>query len=197
MNFEEIEKRIMEFVKETLKNEKVHGFDHTLRVYKLALKIASNYGKEVDLRVLRLAALLHDVGRPYELKEGRHHALISAEIARKILKEYGFDNDFIEKVVHAILAHSFSLRVTPRSLEAKILSDADKLDAMGAIGIARCFMLSGARGRSLEASINHFHEKLLKLKDLMWTEVAKRIAIDRHNFMLIFLRKLSEELNES
>ena len=81
----------------------------------------------------------------------------------------------------------------PSSLEAKIVQDADRLDAIGAIGIARTFAYGGEHGRSMEASISHFHEKLLLLKDLMNTDAAKAIAIKRHDFMLAFLAEWNSE----
>ena len=190
---EKLEKYIINYVYNILKNDKVHGFEHTMRVYNLALRIARKYDN-VNITVLKLACLLHDVGRPLENKLKKHHAIISAEMAEKILKNFNVNDKIIKEVKHAILAHSFSLGIKPQSIEAKILSDADKLDAIGAIGIARCFMLSGALNRSLDQSIQHFHDKLLKLKDLMWTEEAKRIAEHRHKFMVNFLKELNDEL---
>ncbi|MEM0331842.1 MAG: phosphohydrolase, partial [Archaeoglobaceae archaeon] len=103
---------------------------------------------------------------------------------------------FIDAVVHAIESHSFSSNVKPRTLEAKILSDADKLDAIGAIGVARAFLYSGEKGRSIEETLMHFEEKLLKLKDLLYTDTAKAIAAERHEFLKKFYEELKRELKE-
>jgi len=196
----DIEEIVKTFVREMLGDSDLHGFGHTMRVYNLAMKIAHNYikkGFKVNLLALKLAALLHDVGRPLERKEKKHHALLSVEIARELLSKLGLESELTEKVCDAIISHSFSSRIRPTSIEAKILSDADKLDAIGAIGISRCFMLAGATGRNIHSSIRHFHEKLLKLKSMLFTEPAKEMAEKRHEFMISFLRQLEEELRES
>jgi len=195
-----IEKIVKEFVKKNLESSDIHGYEHTMRVYHLAVKIAHSClrrGIEVNMLALKLAALLHDIGRPIEKEAGKHHALLSAEIARKLLTELRLESELVERVCEAIKSHSFSLGTRPISIEAKILSDADKLDAIGAIGISRCFMLAGATNRSIPDTIKHFHEKLLKLKGMLFTDLAKEIAEKRHNFMEKFLKRLKEELRES
>ncbi len=137
------------------------------RVTKLARYIAEREGGKAG-RCLK-AAELHDIAR-----DQPNHAVKSAETARELLK--GFDAEFVEAVCHAIEAHSFSGKVRPETLEAKVLSDADKLDAMGAVGVARAFLYSGEKGRSIEETLKHFEEKLLKLKDLLYTETARKIS---------------------
>ncbi|AFK21983.1 HD domain-containing protein [Pyrococcus sp. ST04] len=180
--------RAIEVAKEML-GEGSHGLSHTERVLKLALEIGKKEG--ADLEVLALAAILHDVARPLEEKGLiKDHAKESAKIARDILNNY----PKIEEVVHAIEAHRFSRGVEPRTLEAKILSDADKIDALGAVGIARVFMYSGEHGRSIEDSIRHFEEKILKLKDLMYTKTGKKIAEERHKIVEDFLEELKKEI---
>jgi len=166
-----------------------HDEGHVERVKRWAIYIAMKEGADVE--VVSNAAELHDIAR-----DKPNHAVEGAKIARRILKERGYDEDFIAKVVHCIEAHSFSSGIEPKTLEAKVLSDADKLDAMGAIGIARAFMFSGERGRSIEETLKHFEEKLLRLKDLIYTETAKRVAEDRHRFMLEFYERLRRELEE-
>lgn len=195
-----IEKVVINFVKRTLGKSDVHGFEHTMRVYSLALKIARKYidrGIRVNALILKLATLLHDIGRPLEREQGKHHAILSAEIAKKFLRGLKLKEEIINEVCNVIISHSFSLGVRPISMEAKILSDADKLDAIGAIGISRCFMLAGATKKSISESIRHFHEKLLKLKDIMFTDVAREMAKSRHEFMEKFLTQLKKELDES
>ncbi|ASJ17545.1 phosphohydrolase [Thermococcus chitonophagus] len=182
--------RAWEVAREML-GEGSHGLSHTLRVLKLSLYIGNH--EEADLEILALASLLHDVARPLEDKGLiKDHAEESAKIAGEVLK----DHPKVKEVVHAIEAHRFSTGPKPKTLEAKILSDADKIDALGAIGIARVFMYSGEHGRSIEDSIRHFREKILKLKDLIYTNTGKRIAQERHEFVEMFLRQLEKELSE-
>lgn len=190
---EEIIVKIETLAKNTLGNEPVHGYPHVERVLRLAFRIAEKYKNEIDLQILKLSILLHDIGRTEE-KEERHHAILSAEIAKHILSKYNLSKNIIDKVVEAILSHSFSLKYKPKSLESKILSDADKLDALGAVGVFRVFMESAYHKRTLEEALNHFYEKLLKLKDMMWTMEAKKIAEERHKFMVEFLSKLKREI---
>ncbi len=166
-----------------------HDDGHVKRVLRWAIHLARKEGANVE--VVRKAAELHDIAR-----DRPNHAVEGAKIAREILKKQGYDEEFIERVAHCIEAHSFSSGIKPKTLEAKILSDADKLDAIGAIGIARAFMFSGEHGRSIEDTLKHFEEKLLKLKDLMFTATARRIAEDRHRFMLEFYKRLKRELEE-
>jgi len=184
---------IEKIVIDTLGFEPVHGFPHIERVMKIAFKLAEDF-KEVDPLALKLAVLLHDIGRVEEETLRKHHAILSAEMAKKLLVQYGFSQEIIDKVVDAILAHSFTLKYTPKTIEGRILSDADKLDALGAVGIMRVFMESAYRGRTLEEAINHFYEKLFKLKDLMWTEKAKKMAEKRYKFMVYFLDRLEKEI---
>jgi len=166
-----------------------HDDGHVKRVLKWAVYLAKKEGADVE--VVKKAAELHDIAR-----DKPNHAIEGAKIAREILRRQGYDEDFIEKVAHCIEAHSFSSGIEPKTLEAKILSDADKLDAIGAIGIARAFMFSGEHGRSIEDTLKHFEEKLLRLKDMMFTDTAKKIAENRHRFMLEFYERLKRELEE-
>jgi len=170
-----------------------HDFGHVERVYNLCMRIGREEG--ADLEVLALASLLHDIARPLEdAGKVEDHALEGAKIAKRFLLSLGYPEEKAEAVAHAIESHRFSKGPEPRTLEAKILSDADKLDAMGAIGVARVFMYSGEHGRGIEASLDHFEEKILRLKDLMHTETAKRIARDRHDFTVQFLERLRREI---
>jgi uncharacterized protein len=175
-----------------------HGDDHVERVKRLAEFIALKEG--ADLEIVRVAAELHDVARQSGESDGleksaRNHALEGAEIAERILIE-NHNKEFIEKVKHCIASHSFSSGVLPETLEAKILSDADKLDAMGAVGVARAFMFAGETGRSIEDSLKHFEDKLLRLKDLLNTDTAREISERRHQILEIFYKRLKDELSE-
>ncbi|ADB58667.1 HD domain-containing protein [Archaeoglobus profundus] len=164
-----------------------HDKGHVERVVKLAVYIAEKEGANVE--VVRKSAELHDIAR-----DRPNHAIESAKLARKILRREGYDEKFIEEVVHCIEAHSFSSGVKPKTLEAKVLSDADKLDAIGAIGIARAFLFSGEKGRSIEETLKHFEEKLLKLKDMLYTRTARELAEDRHEFLVKFYEQIKKEL---
>ncbi|AMQ18096.1 HD domain-containing protein [Thermococcus peptonophilus] len=184
---------VREFAKSFFDREGTHGFSHVERVFNLCIHIGKEEG--ADLEVLALAALLHDIARPLE-DSGKveDHALEGARIARRYLRSLGYPEDKVEAVAHAIEAHRFSRGPKPATLEAKILSDADKLDAIGAVGIARVFMYSGEHGRDIDASIKHFEEKILKLKDLMYTETARKMAEGRHRFTEEFIERLRREI---
>jgi len=165
-----------------------HGFEHTERVLRTCQHLGGRVG--ADPSILVPAALLHDVGRGTT-----DHALESAELARGILESGGYEQDKIEAVFEAISTHSFTGERAPASLEAMVLSDADKLDAMGALGVYRAAMYSVEHGRPIGDFVAHFHEKLLRLREQLFTEEARRLAESRHRFMLDFLAQLDRELN--
>ena len=166
-----------------------HGADHTMRVYHNAISIAGHY-KECDLELVSLAALLHDAD-DHKLFDTKDNAN-----ARGFLGAQGVDADRIQSICDIINAVSFSQNKgkSPDTIEGKIVQDADRLDAMGAIGIARTFAYGGKAGRGLESSVAHFHEKLLLLKDMMNTREAREIAEERHKFMEEFLEELGREI---
>lgn len=164
-----------------------HGFDHTERVVQLCEVIGIEYN--ADMAVLIPAAILHDIGRP-----NNNHASHSASQTRKILMEKMWDLALIEGIVHAVEVHSFSAGGAAKTLEARILSDADKLDALGAVGIYRAAQYGVEQGRPIEDFIGHFHDKLLKLKDMLYTDMAKEMAEKRHDFMLSYLEQIGKEL---
>ncbi len=185
--------RTREYARHFFEREGTHGFSHVERVFNLCLHIGKEEG--ADLEVLALAALLHDVARPLESAgKVEDHAAEGARIARHFLGSIGYPEEKVEAVAHAIEAHRFSRGPEPETLEAKILSDADKLDAIGAIGVARVFMYSGEHGRSIEDSLRHFEEKILKLRDLMYTQTAKRLAEERHRFTVEFIERIMREI---
>ncbi len=164
-----------------------HGYEHTERVVELCKVIGKELGANRD--VLIPAAILHDIGRPRD-----NHALHSAVQARNILKNNGLYSRVKDEIIHAIEAHSFSAGGEAKTLEAKILSDADKLDAMGAIGIYRAAQYGVEHSREFKDFIEHFHEKLLKLPDLLYTEKAREMAKKRHEFLLRYLEQVDMEL---
>jgi uncharacterized protein len=186
-----------------------HAFDHTQRVYNLAVRIGKK--EEADLDVIKAAALLHDVSRLKEdNKEIECHAEDGAIMAEKILKEMNFPEDKIKNVVHSIKVHRDSKKLTPETKEAKILQDADRLDALGAITIARMFSTGGKINRPLykpdipfgkvhegyysDSTIHGFYNKILKIKpETFHTPLAKKLAEDRYKFVEKFLKQFFKE----
>ena len=146
-----------------------------------------------DLEVLEAAALLHDIGRPDETITGVSHATIGADRAVNFLKTTAFPSNKIPQVASAIRTHRFSENLTPESLEGRILSDADKLDAMGAVGLARTIEESLARERGFEGMLEHVSRKLLNLRDRMYTPTARQLAGPRHDLLVHFMRQLAQE----
>ena len=173
-------------------NSDGHGADHTMRVYHNAQMILAEY-TEADSFVVLLSALLHDAD---------DHKLFNTENnmnARTFMERNDIPSETIEQVCRAINSVSFSHNRgnSPETLEGKIVQDADRLDAIGAIGIARTFAYGGKVGRPLSDSIKHFYDKLLLLKDEMNTDAAKKIALMRHEFMQEFLEEYHFETSET
>lgn len=177
--------KLVEISKKYQKYVGSHGYEHTERVIQTCISIGN--ALDADMDVLIPAAILHDIGRGND-----NHAAHGALMARKILEENGYTK--IDEIVHAIEVHSFSAGGKAKTLEARILSDADKLDAMGATGIYRSSQFGVEHNRPLDEFIGHFYEKLLTLKDLLYTDEAKRIADLRHSYMLGYLEQLDKEL---
>ncbi len=189
-----------------------HDFQHIERVLKNAERILADEA-EADGTVVRLAAILHDVD-DYKLGTDGQRAL-------RFFRENNVSAELAQKVLNVIGAISFSKSGSSpdfETIEQKIVSDADKLDAMGAVGVCRTVMYSAATGRALfnaaelpnenltpeeyknknrkgNHSINHFFDKLLKLKGAMQTETGRRMAAQRHKFMVVFLEEFFEEVN--
>ena len=205
--------QIMGTVQLLLHNQSpAHDFQHILRVYKNA-EIISKQEKSVDLDVVLAAALLHDlVVYPKGSTKTINSADESAEVAKKILLEYkNYPIEKIEKVADAIRTHSYSKKLVPSTLEGKILQDADRLDAIGAIGLARTFSVGGSENRSLynpidpfckserqlddtQWTLDHVKKKLMVLKNSMHTKTAKKIAEERTQFMELFVNQLRNEI---
>ncbi|HZA61530.1 MAG TPA: HD domain-containing protein [Nitrososphaeraceae archaeon] len=188
-----------------------HDFYHIMRVYKNAKMIGQYEG--TNMEILLPAVLLHDlVVYPKGSAKSSKSSDESADLAENILQSYGYPQDQINQICYCIRAHSYSKRLVPESLEGRILQDADRLDALGAIGIARTFSVGGSENRTfynandpfcrsdrdlddMQWTLDHFQTKLLKLEDSMHTETAKKIAQERTRFMLLFIRQLQKEIN--
>lgn len=201
------------FVKETLKNaEGGHDWFHTERVYNNALLISKS--EAVDVFVVQLGALLHDIA---DSKFHEGDETVGPKMAREFLFKHNVDSTIIEQVVHIIKHMSFKNSLDGKSgftsKELEVIQDADRLDAIGAIGIARCFNYGGFKNRPLydpsiqpilniskeeyksstSPTINHFYEKLLILKDKMNTKTGKQLAENRHQFMELYLKQFYDE----
>jgi uncharacterized protein len=210
----ELINKTIELVKQKLEGtESGHDWFHIERVWKLSLKIQEKEGG--DKLIIELAALLHDIADP---KFHNGDETIATKIVTEFLTEQNLDSQTIEKVIFIIENMSFKNRNdAPENLplELKIVQDADRLDAIGAIGIARTFNFGGYKNnlmyhpdiepklnqskeeykKSNGTTINHFYEKLLLLKDLLNTKTAQEIAEHRHQFMLQFLDEFYKEWN--
>lgn len=165
-----------------------HDAAHTLRVYKNAIMIADRE-HACDREIVALAALLHDVD-DHKLFNTHDNAN-----ARGFLEAQGVSQERISMILEIVNSVSFSRNrgKRPVTLEGMIVQDADRLDAIGAVGIARAFAFGGEHGRTIDASVQHFYDKLLLLKDEMNTLTAKKIAEERHAFMLSFLKEYAVE----
>ncbi|WP_324331298.1 HD domain-containing protein [Methanospirillum sp.] len=180
-----------EYVRQILHEPGSHGFDHTLRVMALCEYIGKK--EQADMDILIPAAIFHDIARPLERSTGVLHEVKGAEMAAEFLNEISYGSERISRILHAIRAHRFSTTLLPETLEAKILSDADKLDAMGAVGIARAFMSAGERSGDIQDGLDHIHGKLLKLPDRMYTRTGREMAKRRHALLAAFVQALEEE----
>jgi len=194
----------------SLLNDLAHGWEHVQRVYRLALHIAQQEG--ADPFIVGVAALLHDLGRLTH-DETRHHADLSVIHARELLTRHQVPPDKQEAILHAIDAHSFSKGLQPRTLEARIVRDADRLDSLGAIGILRWAITGTQRGTPETRSyhpddpfaewhplddrrymLDHFYSKLLKLSDTMSTQTGRKLAERRTRFIRTYLDEFKDEL---
>lgn len=213
MNHEKLIEKTMAFVKQQLSDaEGGHDWFHTQRVYNNALLIAKH--EKVDTLLVSLAALLHDVA---DSKFHNGDESIGPKLAREFLFKHNVDSQIIEHVVNIIENISFKNSLEKgksfHSSELEVVRDADRLDAIGAIGIARCFNYGGFKKRAIynpdikpnlnmskdeykkstAPSINHFYEKLLLLKDQMHTKTGKSLALKRHEFMENYLSQFYDE----
>lgn len=200
----------IEFVKNIFKNDfSGHDFFHTLRVYNLATRIAME--ENADLLIVQLSALLHDVD---DVKLSPETSA-NKDNALKFLRNHAVEEQMVKTICEIISEVSFkgTDSTIPLSVEGKCVQDADRLDAIGAIGIARTFAFGGAHHRVMydpdekptlnmnekemrnhvSTTVNHFYEKLFLLKDMMNTPTAKQIAIERHNYMQNFIEQFLKE----
>lgn len=198
-----------------------HDLDHVLRVTEMCLVLAQKE-QEVDLSVLIPAALLHDIARRYEDEDVTgtvDHALLGAEMAAPILADLGYDRQSIRKIQDCIRRHRFRSGAAPDTIEAKILFDADKLDVIGAVGVARSFIMAGIHGERMFSNVPledylrdnvtengrikdvakhtvnlEYELKLKKIPERLYTAEARKIAAGRICFMQYFFEILEQEI---
>lgn len=220
MNADTKHKKIIEIIQNKLTCS-AHNLDHIFRVYNLCLLIAK-YEKDVDLEVLTPAALLHDIARVEESEDKTgeiDHAVLGSKIAEAILRKLDYQEETIQKIKHCIVVHRFRTGNEPKTIEAKILFDSDKLDVIGASGVARTFMLAGQFGQRLTVNepLNDYFKsntvengrlkdvskhtpfieyeiKFKKIPDKLYTNKAKEIGKERIKFMEDYFNKLKLEI---
>jgi uncharacterized protein len=193
-----------------------HDWRHVQRVESLADRLLADH-ESADARTVRTAVLLHDIGRAREARgEIDDHATWGARETRDLLRARGQDRERIDAVCHAIRVHRYSNEHEPETLEAELLCDADNLDALGAVGIARCFTEGGVRGHDMHGpdlaagasgtgphdrvgsaqgtQYGHFHEKILELPARMYTDTGHRLATERAAYVREFLGRFEREV---
>lgn len=205
------EPRFASFLAEQPGGDAAHDPAHIRRVVANAKRLAA--AEKANLRIVVPAAWLHDcVHVPKSSPDRKRASVLAAVHATEFLRSSGYDETLLHDIAHAIEAHSFSAQIEPRSLEAGIVQDADRLDALGAIGLARTLALGGEMKRELYASddpfcerrppddgvysIDHIPAKLLRLRSSMRTASGKAEAVRREEFLLQFLAQLREEIGD-
>ncbi|MFW9854170.1 MAG: HD domain-containing protein [Candidatus Thorarchaeota archaeon] len=210
--------QVRNIAKKLASKKPTHDWDHTLRVLNLAHRIASKETRPVEALTLDLAVYLHDVAREKEDESGGKidHVHEGVKLAREILEREGFSDPTIQRICDCIQTHRFRKKKgenQPQTVEAEILFDADKLDSIGAIGVARAFMYAGENGfglyrepppeykpknRNVDPSVHtpniEFEVKLRKIKNVLFTEEGRRIADSRHAIMKEFFQRLRLEI---
>ena len=197
------------FIRDIKSADPAHDFAHIERVVSMAKKLS--LAESADLNVVVPAAWFHDSVAVAKNSPDRSIASrLAADKARAVLKQLNYDSALLPAIEHAIIAHSYSANVSPRSLEARIVQDADRMDALGAVGVARCMLVGGSIGRTLyepsdplceqrtpedlKYTVDHFFTKLLHIGDTMNTESAKREAQRRTDYMREFLLQLKRDI---
>jgi uncharacterized protein len=192
-----------------LRSRESHSWDHTLRVARLCERIGAS--ENADRNVLLTAAYLHDIGRQAQDESSGMicHAVEGARMAEPILRPLPLSDDRKTNILHCIRAHRFRGQDIPQTLEARILFDADKLDAIGAVGIARAFQFAGEVGARLhsweipvemtlpygenDTGYREYVVKLSKIKNRMLTQTGRHLAYERHEFMVKFFERFLKE----
>jgi len=205
----DFEPRLRQFAVDQPGADPGHGIAHLERVVATAMRLAAE--EEADVEVVWPAAWLHDCVHVAKDSPDRAHASrLAADRAVRFLESAGYPAPHLAGIRHAIEAHSFSAGIAPQTSEAKVVQDADRLDALGAIGLARCIAVGAVLGRPVYepqdpfcrsrapddrgASVDHFYAKLLKLAGTMQTAAGRREAERRTAFLRAFLAQLESEI---
>ncbi|MCK8062033.1 HD domain-containing protein [Vibrio sp. 1CM7H] len=205
----QIESQFLEFMQQEMQVDAAHDISHVQRVVNTAKKLAMEEG--ADLSIVLPAAYLHDCFTyPKDHPNRKQSSIIAAKKAVAFLESIDYPQQYHDAIAHAIEAHSFSANIRPNTLEAKVVQDADRLDALGAIGITRCIQVSTefdaqlydnkdifAQQRELDDkqfTLDHFQTKLFKIAETMNTESARREAQKRKVFMQAYIEQLHDEV---
>ncbi|MCS0302264.1 HD domain-containing protein [Vibrio diabolicus] len=205
----QIESQFLEFMQQEMQVDAAHDISHVQRVVNTAKKLAMEEG--ADLSIVLPAAYLHDCFTyPKDHPNRKQSSIIAAKKAVAFLESIDYPQQYHDAIAHAIEAHSFSANIRPNTLEAKVVQDADRLDALGAIGITCCIQVSTefdaqlyddkdifAQQRELDDkqfTLDHFQTKLFKIAETMNTESARREAQKRKTFMQTYLEQLHDEV---
>ncbi|HHF3073092.1 TPA: HD domain-containing protein [Vibrio diabolicus] len=205
----QIESQFLEFMQQEMQVDAAHDISHVQRVVNTAKKLAVEEG--ADLSIVLPAAYLHDCFTyPKDHPNRKQSSIIAAKKAVAFLESIDYPQQYHDAIAHAIEAHSFSANIRPNTLEAKVVQDADRLDALGAIGITRCIQVSTefdaqlyddkdifAQQRELDDkqfTLDHFQTKLFKIAETMNTESARREAQKRKTFMQAYIEQLHDEV---
>ncbi|MCS0026423.1 HD domain-containing protein [Vibrio alginolyticus] len=205
----QIESQFLEFMQQEMQVDAAHDISHVQRVVNTAKKLAVEEG--ADLSIVLPAAYLHDCFTyPKDHPNRKQSSIIAAKKAVAFLESIDYPQQYHDAIAHAIEAHSFSANIRPNTLEAKVVQDADRLDALGAIGITRCIQVSTefdaqlydnkdifAQQRELDDkqfTLDHFQTKLFKIAETMNTESARREAQKRKAFMQTYIEQLHDEV---
>lgn len=205
----QIESQFLEFMQQEMQVDAAHDISHVQRVVNTAKKLAMEEG--ADLSIVLPAAYLHDCFTyPKDHPNRKQSSIIAAKKAVAFLESIDYPQQYHDAIAHAIEAHSFSANIRPNTLEAKVVQDADRLDALGAVGITRCIQVSTefdaqlyddkdifAQQRELDDkqfTLDHFQTKLFKIAETMNTESARREAQKRKTFMQAYIEQLHDEV---
>ena len=203
------ESKFSEFIAKQQIHDAAHDLNHIKRVVKTAKRLAR--AEQADLAIVLPAAWLHDcVSFPKDHPDNKRASVLAADKALAFLSSIGYPSQHLDDIHHAICAHSYSANIDTKSLEAKIVQDADRLDGLGAVGVSRCMLVAGKLGSKLYhdddpfcqsrtpdsklAAVDHFYEKLFKTAQTMKTRAGQQEAERRVQFMLSFLQQLESEI---
>lgn len=192
---EKVKKEVIALNKTQTNQSVAHKLDHVLRVLSWAKLISAELvgnDEKVNLEILQIAVWLHDVRQPYNEKKSLH---IQGSVikSREILESIGYPKEKIKRVLEVISQHSSEVVNSPKTIEAKILYDADKLDGFGAIGLARVFTLCGQQKISVVDAVEWYKQKIAKAKPLLQTSIAKRIVKENEEYINSFFKQFEKE----